>query len=161
MTIDTYDYWHRSWDGEEGVDYFVKHHAWARLFCRGGQFCWCHRMATLAVWVYSFLTNLAALRCTLSYLVTCSWVWGSRDTEEYSRIGRTIDLNASSFVTWGLFRRFLCRKESFEFVFLEILVTCVFQFTWLWMFTLRYFADLTVSRTWPWIDSWEVWGASI
>ena len=34
---------------------------------------------------------------------------------------------------------------------LKILVTCVFQFSWHWMFTSRYFTDLTVSRTWPWM----------
>ena len=46
----------------------------------------------------------------------------------------------------GLLRRFRWRNE---FALFTILFTYEFKFSWFWMCTSRYFADLTASRTWP------------
>ena len=49
--------------------YTITTFASARLSCRVGQSSCCNSLVTIAVWLYSFLTNLVALRCNLSNLL--------------------------------------------------------------------------------------------
>ena len=46
---------------------------------------------TLLVLRYLLVTYLAARRCTISTLLTYSFVWGLQTVEQYSMIGLTIE----------------------------------------------------------------------
>ena len=45
--------------------------------------------AVSAAVVYSAVTNLAALLCTISSWLVSSLVWGSQTVDAYSKMGRT------------------------------------------------------------------------
>ena len=77
---------------------------------RVGHCSWCNRFVTLVVWCQSPVTNLAALRCTISKLWMLFAVFGSQMMLAYSICGLTRVLQHSSLVFRGHCDIFLCRK---------------------------------------------------
>ena len=110
----------------------------------------CSMSPTLDVFRWLLVTYLAALRWTISILLTSDLRWKSHTEQAHSSDGLTNDLYACSLTEVEPMFRLWRRKPRVLLALPQMLLMWLCHLRSLLMVTHRYFALSTDSKTWPW-----------
>ena len=110
----------------------------------------CSMSPTLDVLRCLLVTYLAALRWTISILLTSDLKWGSLTEQAYSSDGLTNDLYNCSLTEMEAMFRLRRKKPRVLLALPHMFLVCLYHLRSSLISTPRYFAWSTDSKTWPW-----------
>ena len=134
--------------------YIICRRAWCGRSCSEDQPSWSSMVVTLLVLLKSLSHDKAELSWAaldLLYFFVFRCIWGSHEEAANSTVDRMNVVYTASLTFWLVWHRLREKKALVQFAFLVMESTWLLKFSFGSRCTPRYLAELTVSKTWPWM----------